>query len=328
MSKIIYIALTFLVFFTGCSSKKYFEPEDTQSHRVKVKDIDSAIIDYNADGATLENSKYISKDGVSTMSLVEGYKFINNSNGIILAANDSGYVYMNDNAAITIMEFDKRVISATISGQLLALGFVDNSIALYNIETKKTVFKEYLKGSILNDIRIANPIFLNTVILFPTLDGKISVVSKDTKAVVKTINIDPESKINNVIFLQPIGDTLIAATSKKIFSFTDGKVKLHDLDIKSVAINNQNVFVATLEGKLIKYDYELNLLKSKKFKYAKFHTIGYASYLYALESQGYIIRLDDTFNEVKIFDFSFDEEEKTIIIDDKLYFEDKYILLK
>ena len=265
---------------------------------------------------------------MSDLALVDGYKFLNNSNGIILASNETGYLYMNDNASITIMEFEKNVISATISGNLIALGFIDNSIALYNIETKKTVFKEYLKVSVLNDIRIANPIFLNTVILYPTLDGKISVVSKDSKTVVKTINIDPESKVNNVIFLKPIGDTLIAATSKKLFSFTDGKVKLHDLDIKSVAINNQNVFVATLEGKLLKYDYELNLLKSKKFKYAKFHTIGYASYLYALESQGYIIRLDDTFNEVKIFDFSFDEEEKAMIIDDRLYFEDKYILLK
>jgi len=328
MSKIIYILLVFVVLFTGCSSKKYYEPEDTQSHKVKIKDTESIIIDYNADGATLENNKYISTAGMSDLALVDGYKFLNNSNGIILASNETGYLYMNDNASITIMEFEKNVISATISGNLIALGFIDNSIALYNIETKKTVFKEYLKVSVLNDIRIANPIFLNTVILYPTLDGKISVVSKDSKTVVKTINIDPESKVNNVIFLKPIGDTLIAATSKKLFSFTDGKVKLHDLDIKSVAINNQNVFVATLEGKLLKYDYELNLLKSKKFKYAKFHTIGYASYLYALESQGYIIRLDDTFNEVKIFDFSFDEEEKAMIIDDRLYFEDKYILLK
>ena len=65
---------------------------------------------------------------------------------------------------------------------------------------KKIVFKEYYKESIANDIRITNPLFMNNLILFPTLDGKVIVVSKEDKKAVKTIVVDPDSTFNNIIF--------------------------------------------------------------------------------------------------------------------------------
>ena len=87
--------LTLLFIFQGCSSKQYYEPQDTKSMDIEVEDIDSDIIDYNSDGATLENGKFISKDGISAIVLDENYKFLNNSNGTILSADDNGSMSIN-----------------------------------------------------------------------------------------------------------------------------------------------------------------------------------------------------------------------------------------
>jgi len=325
--------LQFFVFillfvFQGCSSKQYFEPENTKYLDVIVQDIDSDIIDYNSDGATLANGKFISKDGISTIVLSKNYKFINNNDGIIISTDNNGSVEIHINNKIEKIKFDKTVVSASLKDNLIAFGSVDNSIKIYDIKSKKIVFSEYLKHSAINDIKIANPIFFNTIILYPTLDGKIVIVDIKKRTVVKSINLDPKSEINNIIFLKTIGDSLVAASSKKIFSFVDGKSKILDFDIRNILIKDNYIYIATLDGNLIKFDKDLNELKRKKFKFAKFYTIGYGKYLYALESQGFIVRLNDDFKKIDIYDFSFDEDEKVIAIDDKLYFEDEYIILK
>ena len=329
MKNIYFLTLFILLFiFQGCSSKQYFEPEDTKSIDVSIEYIGSEIVDYNSDGATLKNGKFISKDGISTLILDKTYNFINNNDGIIISTNNNGSVSINNNNKIKKIKFDKMVISAAIKDNLIAFGSVDNSISLYDIEKQRIVFTEYLKHSVVNDSKIANPILLDTIVLYPTLDGKVIIVDIKTLEVIKSINIDPKSEINNIIFLKTIGDSLIAASSKKIFRFGDGQTKIVDFDIRNIIIKNKYIYVATLDGYLIKLDEKLNELKRKKFKFAKFHTIGYGRYLYALESQGYLIRLDEDFNEVNIYDFSFDEKERVISIDDKLYFEDEYIILK
>ena len=317
-----------LFIFQGCSSKQYFEPESMEYMNVKIKDLNSTIIDYNSDGATLENGQFISHDGISSIMLDKNYKFLNNNKGIIISSDNNGSVSINNNNKIQKFKFDKTVISAATKDNFIAFGSVDNSMNLYDIKNKKIIFSEYLKHSTVNDIKIANPIFLNTVILYPTLDGKIVIVDIKKRKIVKSINLDPKSKINNIIFLQTIGDSLIAASSKKIFSFVDGRAKILDFDIRNILIKDKYIYVATLDGNLIKFDEKLNELKRKKFKFAKFITIGYGKYLYALESQGYLIQLDDDFNKINIFNFSFDEDEKAISIDNKLYFEDEYIIVE
>ncbi len=330
MIKSIYLLPLFvLVFiFQGCSSKQYFEPENSKSIDIKIEYMDSDIIDYNSDGATLENGKFISKDGISTIVLDKDYKFINNNNGIILSGDNNGSLYIHNNNNIEKIKFDKTVISASIKDNLIAFSLNNNSLNLYDLKTKKIVFSEYLKHSVINDIKISNPIFLDSIILYPTLDGKVVIVDIKKRVVVKSINLDPKNDINNIIFLKTIGDSLIAASSNKVFSFIDGKATILDFDIRSITINGNHIYIATLDGNLIKFNDKLQELKRKKFKFAKIHTIGYGKYLYALESQGYLIKLDDDFNKIDIFDFSFDEDEKVISIDDKLYFEDEYIILK
>jgi hypothetical protein len=44
---------------------------------------------------------------------------------------------------------------------------------LIDINTDKTLFKEYLPLSLANDTRISNPLFMGNLILFPSLNGKV-----------------------------------------------------------------------------------------------------------------------------------------------------------
>jgi len=323
------VAVSALLLFQGCSSKQYFEPEDTYSIDIDIYDTESKIVDFHASGATLDNNGFISNEGISTLTLDEGFRFLNQNNSIVLSTNDEAILQVRyaDGKKESI-QFDKNIVSATISENLIAYVLIDNTIGLYDIQAKKPVLKEYLTLSMLNDVRIASPIFLNSLVLFPSLDGKVLIVDKNRKTIYKTINLDPQGDINNIIYLHALGNTLVAATNNKLFSFSDGQVTTISQEIRSITANDDSIFVATLDGKIIKYNKNLKELASQKFKFAKFHALAYGRSLYALESQDYLIELDSKLENYVIYDFSFDEEEKVFSLKNKIYFEDSFIILK
>lgn len=317
-----------VVLFQGCSTKKYYEPENVYDSNIDIYSLGSTITNINSDGATLNNGTFVSKEGLSNEFLKEGYTFLNKNNGVVLSTNDQSFLAITKNGKTEKIQFDKNIVAATIEDNLIAISFIDNSISLFDLKEKKVVFKEYFTLSILNDIHITNPIFLTSLVLFPTLDGKIVIVDKNKKQIYKTINLDPDHDIHNIIYLNAIGDTLVAATPNKIFSFVNGKVKIIAHDVKNVVVKDNNIYVSTLDGRVLKYDEKLNLLATKKFKFAKFHAMVYTDSLYILESQGYLINIDKDFQNVTVLDFSFDESEKVITIDNTIYFEDYYITLQ
>jgi len=327
MKNIFYITTAFVLLMTGCSSKKYFEPEDTNSFNQSRLQLNSSIKNLNSNGATLENNNFISSEGIIN-NTQENLNYLNQNGTTILSADDNAHIYIQEEGNTTSFHFDKNIVSANKSKNLLAFGAIDNSITLFDTENRQIIFKEYLKASPINNIKIANPIFLNTVVLYPTLDGKVVIVDLKKNSIVRTINIDPKSDVNNIIFLKEVNNTLIAATSKKLFTFVSGKANLQDIDVQSVIINKDNIYVATLDGEIAKYNFSLQKIASQKFKFAKINALGFGKSLYALESQEFLIKISEDFKDVKIFDFSFDEEEKVIGIDDRIYFDDEYIILK
>ncbi len=317
-----------VILFSGCSSKQYFEPETTHSFNQDTTSIDSSIKTLGKYGATLDNNKFISKNGISKLELPKGYHFLNNIDNTILATNNENKLLFISNNKQTTINFKNKIISASKRDDLLALVFDKNIVGLYSIEDKKFKLKESLKSSILNDIRVASPIFLDDIVLLPTLDGKVLIVNIEKNTIIKTINIDPNGKINNIIFLDTINDTMIAATTNKIMSLFDSSFAIKDYTIKNIIASKENIFIATLDGNIIKLDFALEEINKKKFKFANIHSLIYSNSLYALESEGFLININDDFTDIKVYDFSFDNEEKVISIDDTLYFEDSYIKLK
>lgn len=322
--KTLLLTLSALLVLTGCAGKKYFEPEDTESYKGEVLSIDDDIQTFNRNGATLDNGHFLSSYGVSNYALPEGFEFINQVNNTVIATNNKDKILLNDE----IIEINDVVVAASIENNNLALVFSNNTIAIYSLLEKKIVFKEYFKESSANDIRITNPLFMNNLILFPTLDGKIIVVSKDEKKSVKNIVVDPDSTFNNIIFLNVVNDTLIAATNHKIIAVGTGSLNVKTYEIREVITSEKNIYIGTIDGRLIKLDLTLNELASKKYKFAKFYALAFADALYALESQGYLIKVDEDFEKDVVYDFSFNEEAKVITIGNKIYFEDNYLTFK
>ncbi len=319
------ILLTSLIIFTGCSSKKYFEVDDTLGdYESNSASLNDNIKSFNKVGATLDNGEIITKKGVSNFQLPEGFEFINLSEDTVISTNYLNKILLNK----TEHEFSTGVVAATLKDNILALVFMDNSIALYDINTKNILMKEYYSKSLANDTRIANPYYMGSLILFPTLDGKVIVVSAKSNKVIRTIVVDANSKFNNIIFLDVVNDTLIASSSNKVVSVGAGVVNLKEYNIRDIIAHNQDIFIATIDGQIIKTDISLNIQDRKKYKYAKFYALAYGSSLYALESQGYLINISNDFKSDKIYDFSFDNEENVIAIDNIIYHNDEYFIVK
>lgn len=309
----------------GCAGKEFYEPEDTVGdYNNTTASLAGDIIYMNKDGATLDNGEIITKRGVSSFTIPEGYKFLNISGDVVIASNYKDKVLLDSKE----IEVGGVVVAASLEDNKLALLLSDNSIRVINTDTQKVVLKEYFTHSFVNDTRIANPYFMSNLILFPTLDGKIIVVSKDNNKVLKNIVVDANGQFNNIIFLDVINDTLVAATANKVISVGDGILNIKDYSIRDIITHNEEIFIATIDGQIIKTDISLNIMDRKKYKYAKFYTLAYGTSLYALESQGYLINISDDFKNETIYDFDFNNERKVIALGDTIYYDDEYIILK
>lgn len=312
---------------TGCSGKKYFEPEDTQgSLKAQEESISSSIKSMNRSGATLEDGRIITTDGVSKFKLPEGFEFINvSADGKVIATNFKDKLLIG-NDEITTKDV---VVAASLKDNKLAVIYSSNTIELIDILTSKTLFKEYQPISLANDTRTANPHFMGNLVLFPTLNGKVIIVSTISNESVKNIAVDPDGQFNNIIYLGVIDSlqTLIVASPNKIVSISPKEILAKDYELRDILVNREDVYIATIDGQLIKLTPNLVEVAKKKFKFSKIHALAFTDSLYAIESQDYIIKVDRDFTSEKIYDFSFDNEERLIVIGNKVYNNSKEIVL-
>lgn len=321
----LFLFFTALFIFSGCASKEYFNPEKTVGEYDNTKSfLAGEILAMNKDGATLDNGEIITKRGLSKFKIPQGYTFLNISDNVVVSSNYKDSVLVGEKE----IKVDGVVVAASLKENLLSLIYSDNSIELREINSDKILLKEYLSHSFVNDTRIANPFFMKGIVLYPTLDGKIIVVSTSNAKIVRDINVDPDGQFNNIIFLNVIDDTLVAATANKVISVGDGVLNLKDYKVRDIISHDKFVYIATIDGQIIKTDISLNIINRKKYRYAKFYALAYGSSLYALESQGYLINISNDFKSEDIYEFGFNENKKVIALDDTLYYDDEYIILK
>ena len=318
-----------VLLFIGCASRQYYEPKDRGFIAPnKIVQTNSYIKSYNSNGATLENHEVITNKGILKTKLPEGYTFLNLNENIIMASDNQKNILLIGERNETI-ELKKNVIGASKENDILALVFADNTIALYNLKTKQYIFRTYNQHSFVNDTRVAAPLILNKIILFPTLDGKVVIVEKQTYKTVRTINIDPDKQINNIILLKTIGSTLIAATQNKIISIQSNQQKTKEFFIQNYFVDEGHIYIAKLDGTIVKLDSQLNEINSKKFRFAKILSLStdYENNLYALELGGYLIKLNPDFTKTNVFRFEVQDDEKMFALKNKIYFDNKILYL-
>jgi hypothetical protein len=286
----------------------------------------SSITAMNKIGATLDDKRIITEKGISSFELPENFDFLNtSSDGKIIATNYIDKILIGNEERVV----KDVVVAASLKDNKLALVYSSNTIELIDISTNKTLFKEYLPVSLANDTRITNPYFMGNLVLFPTLKGKVIIVSSATNESVRNISGDPDSEFNKIISLNIIesSQTLIVASPNKIVSISPKEILSKVYEIRDVIVKNEDIYLATIDGQIIKLTPNLVEVAKKKYKYAKIHALAYSDSLYAVESQGYLINLNQNFTDDKIYDFSFDNEERMIAIGNKIYYDSKYITL-
>ncbi len=325
--KYILTSVLTLFLFTACSGKKYYEPENTSTNiELNKESMSSSITSMNKIGATLENKKIITKAGISDYKLPEGFDFLNlTEDGRVISTNYIDRILIGKEEKI----INDVIVAASLKDGKLALIYSNNTIELIDIKTSKTLFKEYLPLSLANDTRITNPYFMGNLILFPTLNGKVIIVSSINNESVKNISVDPDNEFNNIISLNVIESTqtLIVASPNKIVSISPKEILSKEYEIRDIIVNKEDVYLATIDGQIIKLTGNLEEVAKKKYKYAKIHALAFTDSLYAVESQGFLININDNFKDDTIYKFSFDNEERMIAIGNKVYFDSKYITL-
>ncbi|WP_418181099.1 hypothetical protein ACNSOL_04895 [Aliarcobacter lanthieri] len=326
MKSIIFSILA-VTLFTACSGKKYYEPENTSNNiELNKKSMSSSIKSMNRVGATLNDNQVLTKQGISQNKLPEGFEFINfTEEGEIIATNYIDKILIGDQEK----SVSDVVVGASKRGDRLALLYSNNTVELIDENSSKTLFKEYSTLSLANDTRIANPVFMGSLVLFPTLNGKVIIVSLVTNEAVRNIAVDPDGEFNNIINLEVEKDseTLIIASPNKLVSVSAREVSSKDYELRDVIVKNGYVYIATVDGHIIKLNTKLEELSKRKYKYAKFHALAYSDSLYAVESQGFLININDDFTSDTVYEFSFDNEKRLIAIDNKIYFNSDYITI-
>ena len=325
--KSILLSIVAIALFTACSGKKYYEPEETSSNiELNKKSMSSSIKSMNRVGGTLEDNEVITKQGISSFKLPEGFEFLNfTDDGKVIATNYIDKILIGDRER-TVKDV---VVAASRKDEKLALIYYNNSMELIDINTDKTLFKEYLPLSLANDTRISNPLFMGNLILFPSLNGKVLILSSATNEVVRNISVETDSEFKNIISLdiEKKSESLIVANPNKIVSISARDVISKDYDIRDMILKDGYIYIATVDGHIIKLTPNLEEVAKRKYKYAKFHALAYGSSLYAVESQGFLINISDDFKTDTIYEFSFDNEKRLIVIDNKIYFNSDYITL-
>ena len=332
MKNIYLLIITLSLFiFTGCSSKEVFEPKIVKNDWKYFGDENISIVDVSSNIALLKNRTVRTKDGVLNIKIGKEQRVISNNEKWLISAKVDGNLTLIDkdtNSTQIVFELKKSVASASTKENKLAVLFADNEIALYNIETKQLLFKEQGGKSITVDSRIVAPYFMNDLVIFSTLDGKVIIVNTKLNKRLRTIIVSTKNNFNNIIYFNIIDNKIVAATNTAILSLAGKEIRAK-YEIRDILYDGISIFITTKQGEVISLNSNLDLNTKTKFPFAHFLAmVEQDDKLYLLEKEGYMIVLDKK-DMTKFTVHPVDTEDGYLFVGDKtFYIDDRYISIK
>lgn len=313
--------------FGGCSSKEVFKPLSVAGDWEYSGGSDVMIESVAQDAALVEDRKVLAEGRVFDVTVPEEQKLLGYSAKWVISSDIDGNLTLqsvSDNKSIENFSLKKTVASASVEGDVLAVLFADNEMALYSISGKSLLLKEQGDVPIAVSSKIVKPFFRDDLVIFSTLDGKVVIINAKTKKKLRTIIVSSEKHFNNIIYFDLVDNKIIAATSHKILSLAQEEARSAH-DIRSVVSDGKNIFVATKQGEIISLTPELGQSAKVKFPFA--HFLGVVlndDKIYALEKEGYIIEISKDLLTYTVYEA--DMEEGYVYIDGKIFFvHDEYI---
>lgn len=330
-AKIVFSLLTLLLIVSGCGTKRqYFEPETVAGKLSYDGSLPGTIVDAVRDGATLSNGQVITKKGLSSIVLPEGFIYLAEDKGRYVAASKCGAVQIVDanKKVLFSKECSVSVASAALKGNVLALVLGSNELVLIDINNDGKELMHLKQDNVyVLDSRIAAPHFLGDLIVFPTLDGKLVIVDEQTKKPIRDVVVSNEKFFGNIIYLQVLGDRLVAATKSKVVSISPKSIHFLDAEVKDVIVLENRVFVFTKDGRVILTDADLKKLKERKFEFATFAGTIYGDFVYMIEKGGYVIATDLDLITTNVYKLPDGIESHVFTTGDSLYYKNHFFKL-
>ena len=331
MKQLSFIAfITFVLLFSGCSSKKYFEPETTFSASSASKSFGGSLVDLSRDGGTLDNGHYLGKSGINAINLGEGYRFLNENSRYVLAANAEGILKIiskKTGETERAVSLHIPVVAASIRNGIIAYILNNNTFGIYEMGANRKIVESRSERTFAIDTRAASPMFIENLVVMPMLDGKLIIVNINDTENAKVVYISSEPAFNNVIYLSRMGNTMVAATPKRLITLGNAGKLEYKANISEVAIDGNKIYLFTKEGKILALNSQLEVVATSKFKFAHY-AVGTAfnGRVYALDQQGSLIVLNSTLTKSKVYDVGA-VDEPAFITGTKLYKDGKVIEL-
>jgi hypothetical protein len=169
------------------------------------------------------------------------------------------------------------------------------------------------------DTRAASPIFIDGLVVMPMLDGKLIIVNINDSENAKVVYLSTEKVFNNVIYLSRRGNTMIAATPKKLLTLGNKGQNEYKANISEVAFDNGITYLFTKEGEILALNSDLEKVGESKYKFAHY-AVGTAfnGRVYGLDQGGSLIVMDSALTKHKIYDVG-EVSEPALIAGTKLY---------
>jgi hypothetical protein len=325
--KILLASSIAVVIFSGCSSKQYYNPQ--QTYNASSSAMGDKIVHYSRDGATLASGDILTRTQRVHLKLEKGFYFINNTKNAALTADANGKCnIVTQKGTVDTVKFPQALVAGTLIGKFLVYVLQNNSFGVYDLEKKSIVYSNKAQKAFVIDTRIANPLQIDSLVIIPTLDGKLTILDLKTLKVSKEMYVSTETSLNNIIFLGRLNNTLIASTPYKVLSISNKGKKELDTAISEVVIQDKELVVFAKDGRILKLDESLSIQSEKKFKFAHFSVATvYDNTIYALDKQGYLIVSNSSFSQYRVYKVE-EVEGYAFISQGKLYYNQQVIDLK
>lgn len=312
----------------GCSGKSYYKPAKTFSASPATNSYNGHIIDLSRNGATLERGQYIGREGLSGIVLEKGYRFLDESRSYLLTANPNGILKIIDKKSqktLRVVSLETPVVSASIRGGVVAYVLNNNTFGIYKIKSNKKVIESRSETTYAIDTRAASPLFIDNLIVMPMLDGKLIIVSLADTENAKVIYISNNSVFNNVIYLSRMGNTMVAATPKKLITLGSSGTNEYSANISEVAISSGKIYIFTKEGEIISLSSKLKEINRSKFKFAHYAAgTAFGDRVFGLDQQGSLIVSNTQLTKYRVY--SLGEVEAPVYIAGKRLYKDGKII--
>jgi len=320
ISKLCLVGAIGLLTITGCDNGKSFEPQQTFKLNTKVTSYNSKIIDQSRYGATLQDGHFIDKNGVSSITLPKGFRYINSTDSKVLCSDMQGIRIIDKKTGrYNDVNTSSPIVSATLKNNLIAYISNDNAFGLYSLKHKKKIVEIPTGNSFAINTKAAAPMFVDNLAVMPMLDGKLVIVDINNVENSNVVYISSKNVFNNVIYLSRVGDTLVAATPIRLMTLSEVGEKEYVADIADITINGRYIYVFDKDGTISKLDTTLQTISSTKFEFARYSAVSaFDNKVVALDKNGALIVMDSSLHKYRIYDIG-EVEEPVYIYKNRLY---------